>query len=64
MQSHLEKETETKTSFDAKAELLAAEQAAILALDDIEDFSDEDEVKVVAGGVHSLKQQPDIIIVD
>ena len=43
---------------------MIAEQAAILAQDDIEDFSDDDEVKIGPGGVRPLKQQPEIIIID
>ena len=64
LQSHLDEEPETKKSVVAEAELLIAEQAAILALDDIEDFSDDDEVKVDPDGVQTFKQEPEIIIID
>jgi hypothetical protein len=44
--SHVEKESFKSSDTNKAAELMAEEQAAILALDDIEDFSDEDDVKV------------------
>ena len=60
--SHVEKVT-FQSSGDVKAEMQAEEQAAILAVDDIEDFSDDDGVQPNPV-VPSVTQEPEIIVID
>lgn len=60
--SHVEK-VSFQTAGDAKAEIQAEEQAAIMALDDIEDFSDDDDIQPDPM-VPSARQEPEIIVID
>ena len=60
--SHIEKAS-SQSAGDARADVLAEEQAAILALDDIEDFSDDDGIQPDPR-VPSVTQEPEIIVID